>query len=94
MRHPEITVQVADLNRNRKAYYVDGDVKLAGEYLLQAPTTLLDALNEAAGSNPARHMGKIVVMRGDSTINLKYRHILKHPEENILIQSGDHIVIP
>lgn len=90
--HPKVTVALVD--NIRKKYFVEGEVSQPGEFPLDARVTVLDAITKAAGLKRAANGNRITVIRGDVSIKLKYKRLLKHPEENILVQNGDHILVP
>lgn len=92
LHNPEITVTVVD--NIRRKYFIVGLVSQPGQFPLDAHVTVLDAINKAAGLKRDANGNKIVVLRGDLSIKLKYKCLLKHPEENMLVENGDHIIIP
>ncbi len=91
---PLVTVTVQ--NVGSKQYYMDGEVARPGEYPLVVPTTILEALSKAGGVQEFANTKHIYVLRGDKRIYFNYKDVLrgKHMEQNIQLQSGDHIVVP
>jgi len=91
---PEVTVSL--LAVNSKKYYIDGEVNKPGEYKLVTSTTILAALSEAGGFREFAKTGKIRVLRGSTTLKFNYKEVShgKKMEQNIEIQSGDHIIVP
>ena len=91
---PLVTVTVQEVLS--KKYYLDGEIARPGEYPLIAPTTVFEAISKAGGLAGFANGKKIYVLRGDKRIpfNLKDVSHGKHMEQNILLQPGDHIVIP
>jgi polysaccharide export outer membrane protein len=91
---PEVTVSL--LAVNSKKYYIDGEVNKPGEYKLVTPTTILEALSEAGGFREFARTGKIRVLRGTSTLKFNYKEVShgKKMEQNVLLESGDHIIVP
>lgn len=91
---PLVTVTVQEVGSKR--YYMDGMVARPGEYPLVVPTTILEALSKAGGIGEFANAKHIYVLRGDKRIYFNYKDVLrgKHMEQNILLQPGDHIVVP
>jgi len=87
-----VTVQVV-LSRK---YYIDGQVARKGEFALQAPTTVLDALSKAGGFLDFANEKKIYILRGEKKIPFNYKEVIhgKDLSQNILLEAGDHIVVP
>ena len=91
---PLVTVTVASVGSKR--YYMDGQINRAGEYPLVVPTTILEAISKAGGLQPFANPKKIYVLRGSQRIRFNYKDVLrgKNMDQNILLQPGDHIVVP
>ena len=94
VRQPLVTVTVAQVGS--KQYYMDGQVNRAGKYPLVVPTTILEAISEAGGLQPFANGKKIYVLRGSKRIPFNYKDVLKgkRMEQNILLEPGDHVVVP
>lgn len=94
VRQPLVTVTVQQVGS--KQYYMDGQVNRAGEYPLVTPTTILEAISKAGGTQPFANQKKVYVLRGSKRIYFNYKDVLrgKHMEQNIELQPGDHVVIP
>ena len=90
LNRPQVTVAVAD-NINQKRFWVDGSA--SGRYILNEPITVLDAISKAAELSNVAGAKQISILRGSAPITLKYKRLLKHSEENILVENGDRIVI-
>jgi polysaccharide biosynthesis/export protein len=92
--NPLVTVTV--LNVISKRYYLDGLANRPGEYPLTQPTTVFEALSRAGGLQEFANQKKIYVLRGDKRIPFNYKEVIhgKHLEQNIQLQSDDHIVVP
>jgi polysaccharide export outer membrane protein len=95
---PKVSVSMREVN-SRKVYVI-GQVGHAGSFRINANTTVLQVLTDAGGLRDYANPKKIYVMR---TVNGKpvrfpfhYDAVLKgqHYEENIVLQSGDTIVVP
>lgn len=91
---PLVTVTVQDVGSKR--YYLDGYAARPGEYPLVVPTTILEAISTAGGVGDFANKKKIYVLRGDKRIPFNLNDVMKgkHMEQNILLQPGDHIVVP
>jgi len=91
---PLVTVTVQEVGS--KQYYMDGEISKPGEYPLVVPTTILEAISKAGGLQEFANQKRIYILRGDKRIYFNYKDVLrgKHMEQNIQIQSGDHIVVP
>jgi len=91
---PLVTVTVQAVGS--KQYYMDGEVARPGEYSLVVPTTILEAISKAGGLQEFANQKHIYILRGDKRIYFNYKDVLrgKHMEQNIQLQSGDHIVVP
>jgi polysaccharide export outer membrane protein len=91
---PLVTVTVQEVGSKR--YYMDGEINHPGEYALVVPTTILEAISKASGLQEFANGKKIYVLRGDKRIPFNYKDVLrgKHMDQNILLQPGDHVVIP
>jgi polysaccharide export outer membrane protein len=91
---PLVTVTVQEVLS--KKYYLDGEVARAGEYPLVAPTTVLEAISKAGGLRDFANEKKIYVLRGDKRIPFNYKDIIhgKHMDQNIQLETGDHVFVP
>ena len=91
---PLVTVTVQQVLSQK--YYLDGEVIRGGEFALQGPTTVLDALSKAGGFKDFANEKKIYVLRGDKRLPFNYKDVIhgKNMSQNILLEPGDHIVVP
>jgi polysaccharide export outer membrane protein len=91
---PLVTVTVQAVYSRR--YYIDGEAARAGEFSLQGPTTVLDALSRAGGFRDFANLKKIYILRGEKRIPFNYKEVIhgKNLSQNILLEPGDHIVVP
>jgi len=79
-----------------------GQVKSPGEFILTSGTDVLQALSMAGGVTAFANLSKIKILRRDkntreqSVIPFNYKRVLKGRglDQNILLQSGDTIVVP
>jgi polysaccharide export outer membrane protein len=96
--NPQVTVSVTDINSRR--VYVTGEVTRPGAYPLLPNMTVLQALTSASGFTQFARTKKIYVLRNEGGKQAKYpfnyNEVVKGkmPEENIMLQSGDTIVVP
>ena len=91
VKQPEVRVTLVDTIRQK--YFVDGDVSHPGEFLLEGEITVLEAIDKSGGFERHANTNTIIVLRGSDSIKLRYQRLLNHPEENIKLENGDHIII-
>ena len=91
---PLVSVTVQEVLSKR--YYLDGEIIRAGEYPLITPTTVLEAISRAGGLREFASEKKIYILRGDKRIPFNYKDVThgKHMEQNILLEPGDHVIVP
>jgi polysaccharide export outer membrane protein len=91
---PEVTVSL--LAVNSKKYFIDGEVNKPGEYKLVTPTTILEALSICGGFREFAKTGRIRVLRGTESLKFNYKEVShgKKMEQNVLLENGDHIIVP
>jgi polysaccharide export outer membrane protein len=67
-----------------------------GEYQLTSPTTVLEAISIAGGLREFANGKKIYVLRGDQRLRFNYKQVIKgkNLDQNIYLQSGDHVIVP
>lgn len=93
-----VTVVVKAVLGNR--IYVVGKVSHPGDFPLNGPLDVMQALALAGGATPFADINKIRVLRRDGTqqtsIPFRYRDIEngRKLDHNILLQSGDTVVVP
>lgn len=94
VKNPEVFVVVLEVRS--KKYFVDGEVNRPGEYPLIGPTRILEALSRSGGFREFANRKKISILRGTQTFRFNWEEVIrgKKMEQNILLESGDHIVIP
>jgi polysaccharide biosynthesis/export protein len=98
MNDPQVTVTVSEINSRR--IYVTGEVTRAGAFPLLPNMTVLQALSSAGGFTQFAKLKNIYVLRTEDGKQVKlpfnYKDVLngKRPEQNVLLQSGDVIVVP
>ena len=95
---PQVTVSVTEINSRR--VYVSGEVVRSGAFPLLPNMTVLQALSSSGGFTQFARTNKIYVLRVQdgkpSKLPFNYKEVLdgKTPEQNILLQPGDVIVVP
>jgi polysaccharide export outer membrane protein len=91
---PEVMVQVTQVNS--KKYFVMGEVGRPGQYMLVVPTTISQALTIAGGFREYADTKNILILRGPKRYKFNYREWVqgKNLAQNILLESGDQIIIP
>jgi polysaccharide biosynthesis/export protein len=93
-----VTVQVKLASGNR--VYVIGKVNHPGDFVLSRPIDVLQALSLAGGATPFANTNGIRVLHragpGQTATRFRYGDVSrgKHLEQNILLQSGDTVVVP
>ena len=94
LNNPDVNVMVTDVRS--KKYYIDGEVLKPGTYLLVTPTTILEALSNCGGFRDFANSKKIRILRKGNILHFNYKDVSKgkNLEQNILIESGDHIIVP
>jgi polysaccharide biosynthesis/export protein len=97
---PDAVVTVAVKTAMGNQIFVIGKVNKPGNFLLSGPMDVMQALSLAGGVTPFASANSIRVLRrsGDHLTSLpfKYRQVSNgHKlEQNILLQSGDTVVVP
>jgi len=97
---PEVSVLVSSINSY--FYYILGEVVKPGKYPLKERITVLQAVSMAGGFTPFASKNGIAVFRKDpvtsidTKFRIRYDDIIssEDPKKNLVIQSGDTIVIP
>ena len=90
---PVVNIQL--LRSNSKQYTLIGAVGRAGPVPLLRETKILDAL-AASGFREFAGKKKIILRRGTKDFHFNYNEVIKgkHPEQNIVIEDGDLIIVP
>jgi polysaccharide biosynthesis/export protein len=91
---PLVTVTVQAVES--KKYYLDGQINHPGEFPLDRPTTILEAISKAGGLQDFANKKKIYILRGDKKIPFNYKEVIngKNMEQNIPLEPGDHVFVP
>ena len=96
--HVSLIVQQA----NSYVIFIVGQVERPGQYTVKRGTTFLQAIALAGGFTPFAAYNEVLVLRNGSgdhqqrAARISYKDILggKYQENNILLKSGDTIIIP
>lgn len=97
---PEVSILVSNINSY--FYYILGEVAKPGKYPLKERITVLQAISMAGGFTPFASKNGIALLRKDPVdsteikFQVRYDDIISNedPKKNLLIQSGDTILIP
>lgn len=94
IQKPNVTVTVQQVLSQK--YFMDGEVARPGEYQLNSPITVLEAISIAGGLREFANSKKIYVLRGDQQLRFNYKDVIKgkNLDQNIYLQSGDHVIVP
>jgi len=93
INHAEVTVFVTEVRS--KKFYLDGELNRPGSFPLVTPTTVLEALSHGGGFKDFANTKKIRILRAGRILYFNYKDVTsgKHLEQNILLESGDHIIV-
>jgi polysaccharide export outer membrane protein len=93
-----VTVSVKAPNGNR--VFVIGKVNRPGDFPLLRPIDVMQAISMAGGVTPFASTNSIRVLHRDgvhlNSVRFRYNDVTKgrHLEQNILLQSGDTVIVP
>jgi polysaccharide export outer membrane protein len=93
-----VTVAVKAVNGNR--VFVIGKVNHPGDFALSRPIDVMQAISLAGGLTPFASADNIRVLHREGThetsIRFRYSEVAKgrHLEQNVLLQSGDTVIVP
>jgi len=93
IKDPQVNVGI--LSVGSKKYYILGEVNHPGSFPLVVPTNVLEALVNAGGFRDFANQTKILILRGDQHFTFNYKQVTrgKKPEQNILLEPGDKIIV-
>jgi len=93
IREPQVNVGI--LVVGSKKYFILGEVNKPGSFPLVVPTNVLEALVNAGGFRDFANTSKISILRGNKVLTFNYKQVTrgKKPEQNILLEPGDKIVV-
>ena len=95
---PEVSVMLTE-NRSQR-YYIMGQIGTPGEFAIDYPITVMQAIARSGGFQEWAEKSKIKVLRRENgrekMIIFNYESFMKgrFPEMNILIMPGDTIIVP
>ena len=97
---PDLVVTVSVLEINGNKIYVMGQVNQPGEFVVNPRVDVMQALAMAGGTTPFAALNDIKILRrtGDRqmVLNFQYNNVARgrNLEQNIVLQSGDIVVVP
>ena len=95
---PVVTVSIKEIRGNR--VYVLGQVRNPGQFIMNPTVDVIQALALAGGTTTFAELNEIKILRrnGDSQelIDFRYADIARgrNLEQNIVLQSGDVVIVP
>lgn len=95
---PAVTVSVKGLGGNR--VYVTGKVARPGEFPFSRPLDVMQSLSLAGGVTPFADVNEIVILRRENgkviAMRFRYEDVARgrRLDQNILLESGDTVVVP
>jgi polysaccharide biosynthesis/export protein len=94
INNPDVSVFVTEVRS--KKYYIDGEVNRPGSFPLVTRITVLEALSHAGGFKDFANTKRIRILRGDKVYYFNFKEVTsgKHMDKNILVENGDHIIVP
>jgi len=93
-----VTVSVVEINGNK--VYVIGQVNAPGVFVVNPRVDVMQALSMAGGMTPFADVNDIRILRrtssGQQAIKFRYEDVARGRslEQNIVLQSGDVVVVP
>ena len=96
--NPQVTVIVTQMNSQK--IYILGQVTHTGVFPLEPNMTAVQALSNAGGFTAFANLKKIYVLRSEGgrkeILPVKYKEVLsgRKPDEEVLLKTGDTIVVP
>ena len=97
---PDLVVTVSILEINGNKIYVMGQVNQPGEFVVNPRVDVMQALAVAGGTTPFANLNDIKILRrtgeGQEVFEFRYDDIARgrRLEQNIVLQSGDIVVVP
>ena len=95
---PVVTVTVQEVKGNK--VYVVGQVTRPGEFIVNPRVDVMQALSMAGGTTPFAALGDITILRRaggkQSALPFRYTDVVRgrNLEQNIVLESGDVVVVP
>jgi len=97
---PDLIVTVSVLEINGNKVYVIGQVNEPGEFVVNPRVDVMQALSMAGGTTAFADLNDIRILRrtpnGQTAIEFRYDDVIRgrRLEQNILLESGDVVVVP
>jgi len=98
VENPNVSVTVSEANSYK--VYISGQVRSPGVYRLRSETSLLQFIPMVGGFTDWANQKKILIIRKEDgkekrfTINYKKIVSGKDPDSNIILKTGDTIIVP
>jgi polysaccharide export outer membrane protein len=95
---PVVTVSVAQVQGNK--VYVIGQVARPGFFVVNPQVDVLQALSMAGGTTPYANLNDIKILRRtgerQEVLDFRYNDVIngRRLEQNIILQSGDIVIVP
>jgi polysaccharide export outer membrane protein len=97
---PDLVVTVSVLEINGNKVFVIGQVNKPGEFVVNPRVDVMQALSMAGGTTPFADVKNIRILRrtenGQIALEFRYDDVIRgrRLEQNILLESGDVVVVP
>ena len=98
---PDLTVTVTLQSINGNRIYVIGQVKSPGSFVINPRVDVMQALSLAGGTTAFAALDEIVILRREAdgsqrAVRFRYKDVTKGRslEQNIMLHSGDIVVVP
>jgi polysaccharide export outer membrane protein len=95
---PEVSVIVTEINS--VSVFILGQVALPGKHLLRRETTVLQMLSLAGGFREYADTKRIILLRREGStetrIPINYKKLVsgESPDDNLILKSGDTLIVP
>jgi polysaccharide export outer membrane protein len=95
---PVVTVSIKEVLGNK--VYVIGQVKQPGAFVVNPQVDVMQALSMAGGSTPFADVDNIRILRRSDSVqtalSFNYKEVIRgrNLEQNVMLQSGDVVVVP
>jgi polysaccharide export outer membrane protein len=98
MTEPVVTVSIKEVLGNK--IYVIGQVNAPGTFIVNPQVDVLQALSMAGGTTPFADLNNIRILRRNnsqqSALSFNYKEVVggRNLEQNVMLNSGDVVVVP
>jgi polysaccharide biosynthesis/export protein len=98
VENPNVSVTVSEANSYK--VYISGQVRSPGVYRLRSETSLLQFIPMVGGFTDWANQKKILIIRREGgqekRLTINYKKIVsgKDPDSNIILRTGDTIIVP